>query len=283
MFSKKVKHHNSFGIFALRMVAGLVLFGENNILLKKSTQKIWILPHYLERFYELIRLYPFSLRQLKSVISRFGYPTSDFYKQRFNEEFTDTDKESLFESYSAFDEMYTSRLMLAYNRADFIAPYLDLFQKKEVQTVLDYGAGVSDTGLILANKGCSIDIVDLDTRKIYFTQKRFQWRGFDANIYPVASTEIMAEVPKKYDLIIATEILEHYRYPLQMVNWFYDHLNEGGLLLLSMGRYFEHEHGGDHLEEAFEEGMSDEYNQNFDRKFKEYNGFETLFQKKTEK
>lgn len=282
MLGKKYKHNNSTVIFFLRITAGLLLFGEKNILLKKQTQRFPFLPHYFERLIELLSLYPMTLQQFTSIISTFGYPTSEDYKYNFNKVFTETEASNLFNSYKKYDPVYAARLMLTYNRVDFIEPYLETISKRQIHTVLDYGCGVSDIGILLAKKfKKTVDLVDLDLPKIRLAERRFKWRGLHVGIYPVNNTENLARINKKYDLIIATEIIEHFRYPIEMINWFHSHLNKGGLLLLSVGRDFVRERGGDHLDESFAEGNSSEYKQNFDDKFEEYKGFKTLFIKKT--
>lgn len=281
MLGKNFKHKNSSFVFILRMLFGLILFDERNIILKKQTQKFPFLPHYLERLIELMKLYPMSWKELRGIISKFGYPTSENYKYKFNEVFTEVDPNNLFNSYKEQDPVYVTRLMLTYNRIDFIQPYLETIKQNNIKSVLDYGCGVSDIGILLSQKyKKSVDLVDLDLPKIRLAQKRFNWRGLETNIYPVDDTEKLAEIDKKYDLIIATEIIEHFRYPLDMINWFYSHLNKNGLLLLSIGRNFVRETGGDHLDESFEEGNSKKFKDNFDKKFVEYKGMETLFIKK---
>lgn len=278
MLGKDFKHKNSSLVFILRMIFGLLLFDEKNILLKKQTQKFPFLPHYLERLIELMKLYPMSRKELSAIISKFGYPTSEDYKYKFNEVFTEVDPNNLFNSYREQDPVYVARLMLTYNRIDFIKPYLDVVEKNNINSVLDYGCGVSDIGILLAQKyKKSVDLVDLDLPKIRLAQKRFKWRGLHANIFSVDDTEKLAQIDKKYDLIIATEIIEHFRHPIEMINWFYSHLNKNGLLLLSIGRNFVRETGGDHLDESFQEGNSKKYKENFDKKFVEYKGMETLF------
>lgn len=282
MLDKRFKHKNSMGVFILRILFGLVLFDEKNILLKKQTQKFPFLPHYLERLVELMKLYPMNIKELKNIISKFGYPTSEDYKYNFNKVFIEVDPSKLFNSYKEQDPVYVTRLMLTYNRIDFIQPYLDIVKKESITTILDYGCGVADIGIFLSQKYKKVvDLVDLDLPKVKFAQKRFMWRGLKANIFPVNTTEKLASIEKKYDLIIATEIIEHFRYPIKMINWFYEHLNDRGLLLLSIGRNFVRERGGDHLNESFDEGNSSQFKKLFDEKFVEYRNFSTLFIKKS--
>lgn len=280
MFNKKFKHKNTLFVFILRMLFGLVLFDEENILIKKSTQRFKFLPHYIERLLELIRLYPLSPRRFVNIIRRFGYPTSEEYKLNFNKVFTKVGKDDLFNSYKDQDDIYVLRLMSTYNRVDFIVPYIEFIRTKKVKTALDYGCGVSDIGILLSNMGVHVDLVDLDLPKLEFATERFKWRRLKVKSFPIHDTETVPNISNKYDLIIATEVIEHVRYPIRLINWFYDHLNNDGLLLLSIGRNFDRERGGDHLDEAFSEGRSPEYLKNFDEKFTEYQGQENLFIRK---
>lgn len=173
MLSKKIKHKNSLIVFLLRLMFGLVFFDEKNIFLKKKVQRYFLIPHYLERLYELLLLYPLSIKSFLEIVKKFGYPTSVMYKENFNKVFILTDSHNLFNSYREQDSMYTTRLMLTYNRIDFIAPYLKQILNSSTRNVLDYGCGVSDIGLLLSKYGLNVSIVDLDLPKLDFTTKRF--------------------------------------------------------------------------------------------------------------
>ncbi|MCK5096191.1 MAG: class I SAM-dependent methyltransferase [Candidatus Pacebacteria bacterium] len=280
MLNKKIKHKNNLLVFITRILFGLLLFNEKNFLLKKTTQKYLFFPHYLDRLIELLTLYPLSLREFRDIVYKFGFPTSEVYKYKFDENFTQTGKSDLFDSYKRLDAVYTTRLMLAYNRVDFFADYVDILKERNITTVLDYGCGVSDIGILLAKKGCFVSLVDLDLPKLSFTKKRFGLRGLPVTVYQCQDTESLVEISSKFDLIIATEIIEHFRYPIKMIDYFHDHLNNNGLLYLSLGKTFERESGGDHLDEAFHEGKSQEYWKNFRSKFKPIDNSYLIFEKK---
>lgn len=279
MLNKKLKHKNLFSIFTLRMLFGLLLFDEKNILIKKQTQLHLLLPHYLDRLFELIYFYPTNLTELYRLIKKYGYPTSELYKENFDKAFTRIDPNELFASYKEFDLLYTARLMLTYNRVDFVVRYLDLISANKINSVLDYGCGVSDVGILLAKKGLSVSIADLDTPKLKFTIKRFKSRGLAVIAYSTNDTERLVDITEKFDLIIATEILEHYRHPIDMINYFYEHLNKNGYVYISMGKTFKRESGGDHLDESFVEGNSFSYKENFLKKFVSIDDDYYLFRK----
>jgi SAM-dependent methyltransferase len=80
----------------------------------------------------------------------------------------------------------------------------------------------------------------------------------------VADTETTPELPASaYDLVIATEILEHVRDPLRVLANLCAALKPGGLFLCSLGESFEREVCGDHLREAVAKGQSREYQELF--------------------
>ena len=230
-----------------------------------------LLPFYLDRFLEFLKLYPLSLKQFKDLVYEYDFPNTDYYKWVFTEKFKDTSEAGLFKSYKIQDVVYTLRLMLGYTRLDFILPYYRyIFQEfgNNKLKILDYGGGVSDIGLYFALLGHDVTLVELNTVKPFFAKKRFIERGRNLKLILVDSTEIIPDLDNNYDIIIATEILEHFRKPLKLINTFFGHLNDNGLLLNSLGCEFERERGGDHLDEAFEEGNSLEYKNNYNSKFK---------------
>lgn len=246
----------------------------------KKSQVNKFLPFYLDRFLEFLKLYPLSFRQFNDLVREYDFPNTDYYKEVFTNKFKDTSKKGLFNSYKMQDEIYTLRLMLGYTRLDFILPYskyiTDSFGERKLK-ILDYGGGVSDIGLYFALLGHDVTLVELNTKKPYFAKKRFEARGKELFLKLVDSTEIIPDLNNSYDIIIATEILEHFRKPLELINTFYSHLNNEGFLLNSLGNEFERERGGDHLDEAFEEGNSLKYKNNYNSKFKLITG--NLFKK----
>lgn len=271
-----MKNRNSFFTISghIKFLKHLLIYkypSKKNRAYIKSTQLYRFLPLYPDRLLELVLLYPITLKQLMKIFSKYDFPSTDYFKEKFIKDFGPSSPEHLFNSYKELDVHYTMRLMMAYHRVDFIEPYVDYilkyFNKKKIR-VLDYGAGVSDIGIFLAAKGCEVTIVDLGTQKIQFTQKRFRKRGLCCKIIKVTDTESLPEIKDSFDIIIATEIIEHFRYPTKLVDFFHFLLNENGLLLNNMGPEFERERGADHLDESLDEGNTKAYWANYWKKFK---------------
>lgn len=238
---------------------------------KKQTQIFKALPLYLDRFIELIRFYPLSIKEFIKVCKEYDLPNTDYFKDKFIKNFGLSDPGHLFDSYKNLDKHYALRLMLTYHRLDFIENYLDFistyFHNKKIN-VLDYGCGISDIGLYFVKMGHSVTIVDLATPKFEFTKKRFIIRGLNFQSIDIKDTESLPVIDKKFDLIIATEILEHYRYPIKLTDLLHSVLKKEGLLLNSLGLEFSRESGADHLEESLREGNSITYKKNYFSKFK---------------
>lgn len=116
--------------------------------------------------------------------------------------------------------------------------------------VLDFGCGVSDHGLALASFGYRVTIADIPA-KIRFAAQRYRRRGL-----PVETIEMRPDNWKRpefgpQDAILAGEVLEHLRYPIENVASFQASLPVGGLLWVSSYPYKEKRRGGTHLDEAF--------------------------------
>ena len=79
-------------------------------------------------------------------------------------------------------------------------------------------------------------------------------------LYPINNPQEIPPLRKdSYDLMIATEVLEHVPDPLQCLKGVTGALRSGGLLFNSMGNGFDRDVGGDHLESALSIGNSEEY------------------------
>lgn len=238
---------------------------------KKLTQFYSFLPLYLDRLIETLRFYPIDMFEFLKISLNYGLPNGDKFKDKFIKTFGPSDPKNLLDSYRELDKHYALRLMLTYHRIDFIEPYLKLINKyflKRKLRILDYGCGVSDIGLYFAKTGHDVTLVDIDTPKFMFTKIRFKKRSLPFSEVTLKSTESLPKFNGKFDLIIATEILEHYRYPIKLVNLFHRSLKNGGLLLNSLGLDFARENGADHLDESLFEGNSPEYKHNYQTKFR---------------
>jgi len=257
----------------------------------KNTQIVRSRPIFADRKAEIKEFFGISDVKLLLYYLRYGFPNTLRFKQNLSKFFdgkTNNDRH-LKDAYEDAAFHYTLRLMLAYTRHNQILPYLDFLVKKSDKPltkfhVLDYGCGVSDVGILLGSLGAKVTIADLADKKFSFAEWRFKRRGISVDTVSIKDSSVYPNLGEdKYDLILVTEVFEHVRDPLTLLRRLTTALHRGGFLLDSMAGEFERETGGDHLEEAFEIGNSNEYKHYYTDHYNHLvldGKFKCLFQKK---
>lgn len=232
----------------------------------KKTQLTKNKPLYLDRQSEIEEYFNVDFLYLIRHYFKYGFPNTDRFKEHYLQAFYgNTDPNKLKNAYDSCSFDYTLRLMLAYERYSMITDYLDFIIEDSGHNltdfnVLDYGCGVSDIGLFFASFGAMVTICDLDNIRFDFTVWRFKRRGYNPKTIRITDTEIYPELPEaEFDLIIATELFEHVRDPLTLLQNFTKALKRGGYLFDSMGGNFERDDRPHHLREAFKIGQSKEF------------------------
>lgn len=97
---------------------------------------------------------------------------------------------------------------------------------KEGMQALDFGSGQGAFSQRLVDAGLVVDICDLDTDQLK-ANVRNKFR-LDLN-----TCVISKEIPGKYDLIVAMEIIEHLKNPWKYLSDAVSLLNDNGLIVLS--------------------------------------------------
>jgi 2-polyprenyl-3-methyl-5-hydroxy-6-metoxy-1,4-benzoquinol methylase len=232
----------------------------------KKTQLDESKPLFLDRQSEIKEFFSVSDSDLLGHYLRYGFPNTNKFREHYFQAFYGlTDRDNLKKAYDSCSFDYALRLMLAYERYSTVTDYLDFIVEDSRKNlgdfrVLDYGCGVSDIGLLFASFGANVTICDLDNLRFDFTIWRFKKRGLNPEVIRVIDTEAYPELPgSEFDLIIATELFEHVRNPLELLRNFTKALKSAGYLFDSMGGNFERDERPHHLKEAFEIGQSNEY------------------------
>jgi 2-polyprenyl-3-methyl-5-hydroxy-6-metoxy-1,4-benzoquinol methylase len=243
----------------------------------KRTQLNPAIPLFRDREQELVDFFQISPTKLRSLYIRKGFPNTRLFKSYLDGFFRDRVDPGLLKiAYEEAAFFYCMRLMLAFERYSMISGYLDtLFvqhgkrkQSLENWRVLDYGCGVSDAGLLLALLGAQVTICDLADSKLSFAEWRYRRRELEVDVIAIANPQEIPPLRKdNYDLIIATEVLEHVPDPLQCLRTLTGVLHPGGFLFNSMGNGFDRDIGGDHLESAINIGKSEEYQRYYEANY----------------
>ncbi len=223
---------------------------------------------FSDRLSELVEYFKISKCSLFSYFLKNGIPNGNRYVRKLHRFFTDKNEnqvelENLENAYAKSSFHYIVRLMFAYERYTDIEPTLRHIGKtKNLRNikVLDYGCGVSDIGLLCAYLGCSVWIVDTDSEKEKFALWRYKQRGLRVTCLHLDSIMSMPSITETFDLIVASELLEHVPDPDKLLQFFYSHVSTDGYLYETLGPIYRFKKsGGDHLERAEKIIRSREY------------------------
>lgn len=117
---------------------------------------------------------------------------------------------------------------------------LDFCKKRHIREILDYGAGVGEYCIFLAQNAFEVAYCDVYGETWKFAEWRFKTRKLN-----VAMFKAEDNLPEKYDLIICADVLEHVKNPQALLRKLYDSLKSNGFLAAT----WHFAGGGKHLEE----------------------------------
>ena len=146
--------------------------------------------------------------------------------------YDDRDEMNLVDSYK-FHELFHVFRMISYSYGhigsfsrDFedIAKNIIMKMDRRPCTIVDYGCGLgyisSEIGKLVKNS--KVYLVDVDSLKLEFTKFRFDKMKISAEVIPITKSNLYPRLPK-HNICIATDVMEHLRYPLKA----YQNINEG--------------------------------------------------------
>ena len=98
--------------------------------------------------------------------------------------------------------------------------------------VLDYGGGIGDLTIKIAEKGLNVTYVDLNGEYMKFAKWLFKRRGEDITVLDVeADDERIWE--KEYDTVVCIDVIEHIPYPKSVLEKMEKHLKNNGRLIIT--------------------------------------------------
>lgn len=125
-----------------------------------------------------------------------------------------------------------------------------LEKKNTPLKILEYGCGSADASILLAKRGHKPTICDIEGGNLAAAQKRFKQRFLEVKSAGVNQKYPVFPINDKFDIIIATEVLEHIRKPIKLLELIYKSLNNDGMVMFGSFPFNETDDRGDHLEEA---------------------------------
>ena len=105
---------------------------------------------------------------------------------------------------------------------------VDICKQSKIHTILDFGCGIGQDGISLAEAGFKVTLSDLPGKTFDFAKWRAERRG--SNIEFANSDELAEE----YDAILCFDVLEHLLEPKQTVKYLHKYLKDHGILLVTV-------------------------------------------------
>jgi SAM-dependent methyltransferase len=116
--------------------------------------------------------------------------------------------------------------------------------------VLDYGGGIGDLCVRLAEKGLNVTYADIHGRTFEFAEWLFRRRDVRIEMIDLRKEKL----PRKYDTIICLDVIEHVPQPEAVLENIVGHLREHGKLIVTIPPIQKERHPM-HLERQFDEGQ----------------------------
>lgn len=130
-------------------------------------------------------------------------------------------------------DAYIYELMAVNNIVEIANWYVQLSQKLsqlDINTVLDYGAGVGNMTLLLNKQGFDVTYADVPSKTAAFAAWRFRQRNIDISLQTIDEHYVITTHP---DCIICTEVIEHVEDPDALMRLFSNSLDPGKYLAIS--------------------------------------------------
>lgn len=109
---------------------------------------------------------------------------------------------------------------------------VDFCRQQKLRRLLDYGCGIGEDGIALAEAGFEVTLADVPGKTLQFARWRVQQRGLQVHFIEIWDGDD-SPLQETYDGIICLEVLEHLWNPPAILKHFHHHLTPGGCLLVT--------------------------------------------------
>lgn len=226
-----------------------------------------------ERLQEYLNFFKKDISFIKKITKEYTIDSIDFktkylYPNFFNQ--MDTD-DKIFDSYDKASELYSLRQLVGRpNKFNGEVNIFNFMHKnlKESSVVMDYGCCVGDFSILFSKMGFKVVAVDLDIPTFDFAKQRFENRNLQIETYSVLKNMQPPEINYTVDFIFCRDVLEHTVNPIEVLQYFYNHLNNDGYMYIStMNPGDEIYIGAEHLEDTIKLANTEEYRKFFNNHF----------------
>lgn len=95
--------------------------------------------------------------------------------------------------------------------------------------VLDYGGGMGDLCVKIAEKGLDVDYADLQGKTFEFAKWLFSKNNYNINMINLSKNKLS----KKYDTVLCIDVVEHVKDPKFLLKDLVEHLEDNGRLIIT--------------------------------------------------
>lgn len=95
--------------------------------------------------------------------------------------------------------------------------------------ILDYGRGVGDLSVKLAEKGLNVTYAEINGKNMEFAKRLFKKRRKDN----ITVLDVKKKIKKEYDTIVCIDVIEHIPYPEDVLEKIARHLKNNGRLIIA--------------------------------------------------
>lgn len=107
---------------------------------------------------------------------------------------------------------------------------IEFCQQRKLNRILDYGCGIGEEGIALAEVGFEVTMADVPGKTFDFAKWRVRRRDLRVQFIDVVDDAPLKEI---YDCVFCFEVLEHLWEPAVVVQHIYNHLLKGGFMLVT--------------------------------------------------
>ena len=192
----------------------------------------------VDKFPSLQRLF-FAKHSIEEICIFTGEPKAEAKRRFYNYELTkeewtkanpktDLEIRQFFAKTDAY--IYACLRWMATDPAKYrsLSKLLKFCQKQNIHSVLDYGAGVGEYCILLAQHGIDVTYLEVYGEIWRFSESRFKRRNL-----PIKMLKSEIDPLENYDLIVCTEVLHLVKDPPSVVKKLCNALNPNGYLCLT--------------------------------------------------